>query len=510
MSEEPQMPEKKEKNWFARILKIIFILTACVLVGITILANMGGSHDSLKKSVEDFISNLFRGRPVEIEKLVHMSFFPKMGFDIQRAHIFADPEKEHTIATIGKTQIFMGFWNVALRRPWIAHFYLENFDAVKGAVGPKEFYIEKIFIDHDVEDKAAKLRGNGKVGVHPWSFTIDMAVHEGMDFFRTGRKYNYIFPRSIPFIFDIADIHFEGRFVNENADYYKFEDFKLSSGDQTIAGDITLSIVGEQILKMKGGIKLSEGQTIVSPDLLLDYARFPIKISGAVRSDALTLNDVIGDDAAFSIITRIRDVFGYGDIAADTQKSFLEKYNADLMFDIEKLTLGASVVEQIKFPVLTDNKNIKIGPVQSKTLRIPPLLLIEQDKTGEIITILQEGILDVSTAKQWLNLQGTLKTRDRLDIECGIAVFQKNDQDMITTKSFGIVTADGALGIRNKKETIKNVPDDLQFYHVMPEETADMRTVTLDKDAYDFVQSSLQSASETSPCVQYITQVQGE
>ena len=401
----PLPAEKKEKSRVARLLRIIFVVAAFILVGITVLANMGGSNDSLKESVETFMSNLFRGRPVQVGTLVHMGFFPKTGFDAQDIRIFSGPAQKHEIARMDKIHMFMGFWNVAFRRPRIAHFYLEGFDAVRGALWPEKFSIEKIFIDHDIEAKRAVLRGNGKIGLHPWSFAVDLAVHEGMDFFGTGRKYNYVLARALPFVLDIADIHFAGRFVNTRAGYYKIEDFTLSRGEESFGGTLVLSLVGESILKIKGDIE-DKDDANWSVDVLLDYAQHPVKISGDITGDTVVVDRPYTPP---SLPARIRDIFGY-----DTHYNFTERYDVDIMFNIGKLSVIAFVLENIKFPLRIENQNIKFGPVEGRPAGgqagfiMPPLLFVPEKETGRMVYILQDGPLDVYTAQNFVNLYGTL------------------------------------------------------------------------------------------------------
>ena len=68
------------------------------------------------------------------------------------------------------------------------------------------------------------------------------------------------------------------------------------------------------------------------------------------------------------------------------------------------------------------------------------------------------------------------------------------------------MTADGKIGVRRKKTPIENILDDLEFHYLMPEQKADMEKIALEKEAYDFVQSSLHNAAANAPCALYIEQ----
>lgn len=292
---------KKEKNWLALIFKVTFILLACVLVGITVLYNMGGSSASLKDSVEKFVSNVFQGRPVEVENLVYMGFFPKMGFDVENIKVLSNQEDKHEIATVGKVQFFMGFWDVAFRVPRISGFYLSDFHAIKGTMGAQEFDIKKVFIDHDAESKTAILRGNGKIGDHPWSFTIDVDVLEAQDFWKTKGNFSYMLPMEFPFTLDIADMHFEGNFLNHESGYYKFKDFELSSGNHKVSGNLVLSALGKRLIKIKGDLQTSADSADITPELIFDYSQEPMKISG----------EVIENTSIDFLVNRLQEIIAY-------------------------------------------------------------------------------------------------------------------------------------------------------------------------------------------------------
>ncbi len=324
MNDMPPSLDKKEKNWFIGILKLVFILAAFTLVSITVLSNMGGSNDSLKDSVERFVSGMFQGRPTKVDTLVHMSFFPKLGFDAKGINVLSSPENGYAIVEIGRVHVFMGFWNVALRRPHVSQFYIEDFKAIKGAMGSKEFYAEKVFIDHDIEAGKAKLRGNGLIGDNPWSFDIDIKI--------MGLKghYDYSFDEKAQFTVNIADIKMDGVFINHEDGYFKFQDFKIISDDIDIGGNIVLSALGNKMLKLKGEINSSGN--ILSPDLVFDYVRSPVKIEGTLSSNVDNKDIDISDVSA--LLLKLRDIIGY-----DVSTKDADSYDWGALFDFSNVNL---------------------------------------------------------------------------------------------------------------------------------------------------------------------------
>ncbi len=295
----------KEKTWLGRILKLIFILSAFFLVAITVLANMGGNNDAWKDSIEQFTSGFFNNRPVKVEKLVYMSFFPKIGFDAENISIYSNQEKDITLATIGKIQGFMGFWNVAFRTQKFSSFYLKDFNAVKGAVFPKELYIERIFVDHDIENRQAALLGNGKIGDDMWEVSFGLKVFDSHDILDSKNKFNYKLPEEFPFDITMADIKFHGTFLRNAGNYYKFKDAVISSGDKKLSGDLVISGLGENLLKLKGNVKVSNSVEEADIDLIFDYSEYPVKVSGSMG-----LSDDMIEDIIF-LFMHIREVIGY-------------------------------------------------------------------------------------------------------------------------------------------------------------------------------------------------------
>ncbi len=305
MSEEINAANKKENNWVGRLLKLVFVLSAFFLVGITVLSNMGGNSDSWKGSVEQFASGLFGGRPARVERLVYMSFFPKIGFSADNVSIYSTPDEKIVLASIGKVQGFMGFWNVAFRTQKFAHFYLENFSAVKGAITPEELNVEKVFIDHDIENETALLRGNGEIGINKWEIYLGLNVFDSHDILDSKAKFNFSVPDEFPFELNIADTNLKGDFVRGKGNYYKFKDFTVLSGDKVVVGNVVLSALGQKLLKIKGDVEVSKNQNKAEFDLIFDYSHSPAKVSGSMVIDNNTVEEIM------FLFMHVRELIGY-------------------------------------------------------------------------------------------------------------------------------------------------------------------------------------------------------
>lgn len=430
--------DKKKVNWFGRLLKIAFVLIAFGLVIITVLANMGGNSDTLKQGIVQFVSEMFGGRPVTVETLNNMSFFPRVGIDVEGINVISRPENGTKIMSVGKLQAYMGFWQVATRKPRLKGFYLEDVRAIKGALTPNELYIEKIYIDHDIETGTAELKGLGTLGVHPWNFTA------GMQVFGAKGKYDFMLAHSFPIQFEIADITFETVFINHEDNYFKLENFVLSQGDKAISGNILLSALGKNLIKIKADLHTKDSKSAVNADLVADLSEATDKYSGTLTSEKMVLSEILGDDSVFTIFKRIRDLVGYTKLQEDKNPmAILGSNNLQLELDFSNILVRPDQLADLKIPLHLDQGHLRLGHI----LAVP----VEKD----IITI----------------------TRDLED-----------KQDVSYLKPYLPIIPDQ---ISAQKCTIENAGKKLD-------------TITLEAFSYNFVQASLREKSENNECAQRV------
>lgn len=394
--------DKKKVNWFGRILKIIFVLIAFGLVIITVLANMGGNSETLKQGVVQFVSEMTGGRPVEVDALNNMSFFPRVGLDVEGIHVISRPESGTKIFSIGKLQAYMDFWHVATRRPRLKGFYIEEVKAIKGALTPNEFYVEKIFIDHDIEQSTAVLRGLGTIGVHPWNFSATMQV------FGSKGKYDFMLAHEFPIKMQIADVTFETLFINHEDNYFKLENFTISHGDKALSGNILLSSLGRGLLKIKADMQTKDAKSTVAGDLVADLSESIDKYSGTIASEKIILSEIIGDDSVFTIFKRLRDVVGYTKLQENKNPmAILGANNLNLDLDLANIEIAPNQTKSLKLPLQLENGHLKLGHI----LAVP----IEK----EIVTISHntEEMQDVSFLKPYLPVIPNSHNADKCQIE---------------------------------------------------------------------------------------------
>ena len=489
---------KSKGRWLMRLLKFVFIIIAFFLIIFTVLANMGGTNETLHGGVEDFVRELSGGYPVKLEKLNNMSFFPRIGVDAQGLEILSSPESKVPIVSIGRVQAFMGFWKVATQDPRFSSIYLEDVRAIKGVFGPNELYIEKIFIDHDIESETAVLRGNGKSGIHPWTMSM------GLDVFGKNGKYTYRMPYKAQILFNIADVHFEAMFENNRDGFYKLEDFTLKSQDHKITGNLVLSALGKRLLKLKGTLDFNDGAASLTPEFVIDFAQQPTKLSGDLVSDTISLEDVIGEKSAFKVFTRLRELLGYTAFKhkTDERTGLFSRYDFDFRVALKKFDMNATNTQDVEFSVLQNKNMAKIGPVVSgKGQLLPAVLMMQLDADSDISVLFQSGDFSADFLKAVFPSVSDSFTQDE-DIICGLASLS-SDEEGHKVNSFGINLRSGdSIVLQNTVLSREDTIQSLVFDRVMNPQN--LQKIELSQQGFDFVQSSFAMSGADNGCEAYI------
>ena len=495
--------DKKEKSasrWFGRLLKISFIICAFVLVILTVLANMGGTSEMLRGGVIQTISNMFGGRPVKMGKLNNMSFFPTVALDIEQVGVYEQEGDIVPLVRLKALQVYMPFWNVATKSPRLTRFYVEGFEAIRGIFMPAHLLVEKIFIDHDVENGKAILKGNGKIGVHLWNLNVDL------DAKGSNGKYSYMVAPNSRIVFDVADLHFEGTLIRGKDNYVKISDFNAVFGEIRVGGDLTLSALSEKLLKLKGTIKTKDDRTILSPDLIIDFSKQThMDISGSVLSDKIVIGDLVGENSVFMVFSRFRDIIGHGAIPRrkDGTLALLGSNDMNIDFNLNNVNIDGQIKKNLKFNMVQDEGRIKIGPVFDPEGMVMPVIMALYNKDeNTLISIIQDGRFDIKFIRSWIkNLPKHILNSENIDVECGIARFTEKKGGM-EIESFGINTKSRNISVKEKTIPYNTRFSDLNF--VDSKGRAKLETVSLPNHLYEFAQGSLTKSQSGSPCSSYV------
>jgi len=488
------------------LLRICFFVCAFTLIVITVLANMGGSGETWHEGVRSFISEFAGGRPVKLGKLNHMGFFPIVLVDIDDVEILAKPDDTVPLIEVEKFRIGMPFLDVATRSPRITEFYVEGLSAIKGVFMPKEFSLKKLFIDHDQESAQAALRVNGKIGLQSWSLDVGLEVQKGI----TGKN-SYVLASKSPFSFDFADINIKGIYNHASPSHLKIEGFELRAGEKVINGDIIISLLSSELLKLKGTLNIQHGRTIISPDLVIDLSHkdgAPAQVSGDITSEKLVLDDILGEESVFGVLTRLRELMGYQGVVhrVDGAPAFLGTYDMNLHAFLNNVEAQGAFYEALSFDVFQEAGRLRIGSVIGKDERklMPPFMLMQDPKSERIISIIQDGSLDIGLLRPWLkHLPSAFLAKQATNVNCGIGVFfEDKDMGTLNIEAFALDTSDGRIAATEKRLDEGQSP--LNMHFELSDDVA-LKNIALSKGYYDFVQSSLQEAGKGSSCTPYIS-----
>ncbi|MGH1456696.1 MAG: hypothetical protein ACRBDI_07935 [Alphaproteobacteria bacterium] len=508
MSEDSYLFEsksQKEGKWFSRLAKLLFFAVAFILVILTILANMGGPHDMYRESVERFTSEIFGGRPAKVVALHEMKFFPSVGVHATNIKVFSKPEDEggYPVVTIGEVEAFMSFWSVATSQPKFKKFVIQNVSAIKGVFAPEEFSVHEIFVDHTPGEDHASLTGNGKIGNHKWSFDVNLEVFGGVG------GYSYRFQEAVPFVLDIDDIHFEGDFVKGGKEFFKFNNVKITQGDQSIDLNIDAYAVSDGLLKIKGNIKDGNSELEITSDLLLNKSQLPHRVTGDIILHNVGISHKVETKSSMIDITNnLREILGYDQIdSVFGYASILETgrdVNIVLKFDNAKLDENKTI--SFETPYIHQNGFHKLGAftdtVNQNPLLPPVAFVFTPDGKGAFVVL--EGAVDHDFASSvFKDTPDILKNASALKNECGIGIFIQSD-GINTIETLQLHFNDGEIAIKNQTLAMGKGYQDLNFEYTANKGA--FKTLELQKPSYDFIQPYLHGASPNpTKCDEAIT-----
>ncbi len=498
MSEDSYLFENKKQKqgkWWSRLAKFLFFVIAFILVGLTILANMGGPHDMYKESVERFTSELFGGRPAKVSVLHQMKFFPSVGVHATNIKVYSKPEDEggYPVVTIGDVEAFMSFWSVVGSQPKFKKFVVQNVSAIKGIFAPEEFSVHEIFVDHSPGEDNASLIGNGKIGSHKWSFDINLEVFGGIG------SYSYRFQEAVPFELNIADIKIEGDFIKGGKEFFKFNNVKITQDEKTVRLNLDVYAVSGGLLKIKGDIKEESSTLEITSDLLLNKSQTPHRVTGALTIHNAELGySNNGQSDLVNITNNLRDLLGYDELgSALSLATVLETgrdVNITLRFDQAKL--GNNKAVSFEMPYIHQNGFHKLGALTdnaNKTALLPPVAFIFTPE-GKGAFVVMEGDIDNEFAAAIFNkLPGHFAQQTTPSkAECGIGVFLVSEQGN-TLERFDLHLENGAISSDNQILSEGKTYQDIELKYA--ENKNEISKLNLDKPSFDFVHKHLKILS---------------
>lgn len=335
MQEISSKQPKDKGSAIGTLLRVLFFLLAFIAIMFTILANMGGTSESLKKSVEDLVSTTLGGRPASVDRLVRISFFPLVGVDIEGLEVKESKENDTKVITADKLKMYMNFWSIATKSSTFSSLLVEKLNIQSGIIGRRSLEIEKMFVDHDKETKTAAIKANGKLGEHPWEAKIQV------DVYGQAGGYSYSLGPNRNFSMEIEELNIGGILVERFSDYIKLSNITAGLPEKIIIGDLTLFLLENNLIKIKGKLSFGNNKSEIKPNIVIDMAKKPPVISGEIESDNLFYSDIIEGKNLQKFTARFYEIFDLAPIGwNNTAGPALPcAYDLDLKFNIAKLVL---------------------------------------------------------------------------------------------------------------------------------------------------------------------------
>jgi hypothetical protein len=301
MTESTEPHPEKEKHWLGTLLKVVFFTGAALLLVFTVMANMGGSNDTLKGAVEQFLTDA-SGYQSTVTKLNRMNFFPTIGLNMEGIEMHRADGDYDTAVTIGKVDIAMGFWDVTFNTGKIKKLTVENASVLPGVILSHPMHVEKISIEEDQGDLAF-FEGRGVIGPHNFSFQADMEA-SGIS---GARKYR--FSDNHPFVLAADDINLEGRLLR-GGNTIEINELILAAPQKILGGSLSFSVADERKLHITGSLEIDGGSN-AELDLTTYRDETRRHLNGTIKCPVLQGADLMPGGKLPALYDKIETILGW-------------------------------------------------------------------------------------------------------------------------------------------------------------------------------------------------------
>ncbi|MGB4107253.1 MAG: hypothetical protein WBK55_05605 [Alphaproteobacteria bacterium] len=302
-------PEKGTLGkWIGRIFKILFCVIAVLLVIFTVMANIGGSNDALKKSIEGYIAES-TGMDARVGQLHNMTFFPDISFDFEDTEIYPRGSAD-SVMNVGRVQVAFSFWDVMAGTGKIKAMNIEDFRALPGTLIKSDMQIHRISIVEDAE--GARMQSTGEIGGKPFTASSNMEV------FGLGRGKKYSFGPERIISASLGDAAITGTMSGGKGDNIVLKGIEIKSADKKVLnGELTLARGGSKIF-VTGMLKMEPNGSDIAPEIgfyLHPGTDGTHGLEGALKSSRFDVSDFAASSPYGNLMKTVEGAFGAEDIA---------------------------------------------------------------------------------------------------------------------------------------------------------------------------------------------------
>ncbi len=394
-TEKTETKKRSVSKWIWRIIKISIFLAIFLFIILTVLSRLGGNSEILKGGLEDVLSDN-TSYDAKIGRLSAMHFFPNVIVDMQEIHFYTkpvpvEPENEENeegeaetdeteagkvekpvpepkaVIRVSDVKFVIGFFDALFRPGRIKDLQIRGIYADSGTFLDKPVVVDSFLVDEFDKDKFA-LDLLGKIGDTPLSIAMDLA-YKGEGFSRV-----FILEDKRGVRASIGDLSMDAVFVDAFGDSFRFENINLNNKDtKVLRGNLSFDPSGDEQMKISGQLRINPGTSHLDPDVLIDWGKEPLAISGSIEGDQLEISDFNAQSPFMRSIDALDRVFGSGKKSA---KIDLSPVQLDLDVDFKAVRSKALQLGSVQSEVVLKESKMLIGPLSGK--------IFQGDLSGEV------------------------------------------------------------------------------------------------------------------------------
>lgn len=298
-------------GWASLLMKAAFIILAIGLVLITVMANMGGNSDSLKKSVEDLIGQS-TGYKAVIEKLHGITFFPRISLGFEGLELSpANTPVSDPVIHVESLKVSSSFWDVLWGTGRIQYIDIRDVSVLPGIALPRAVRVDSLSIVDAGQDQAFLVL-EGALG------TDSFLARMGMRAEGAGKGRRYAFPDQRPFLVELGSVRISGT-LKDSAFGLSVEDFKIEDGQDVLLGRIEVIRGASKGLEITGRLSMAEYATDINLALKANLEDEESFVSGTIKSGDFTLEDFSLSSRYHRMSQKIASIFADPQMAASAK-----------------------------------------------------------------------------------------------------------------------------------------------------------------------------------------------
>lgn len=288
------------KKWLSRIFKILLVLGILFAIMLTMMVNMGGSSDTLKRSLEDYLSSA-TGYRANVETLQEMTFFPTITVDAQNI-VMTHPTDPQKIIRAETALMKLGFWDVMLKDRAIKNLQIEHVTFAPGTAFEETIYIEELAVD-ETADGRAFLALDGMIGETPLHGEITLTPEGGI------KSRSYKIDEDSELTAEIGDIYIAGTLNPRALGGFYVTAFRAGLNDQdAVSGQFYIVRDGDKNIAIKGTFDSVETDSSAQADITVSHGE-TLVMNGDLEAKILDMNDFKNGARLAALIQEWQDIF---------------------------------------------------------------------------------------------------------------------------------------------------------------------------------------------------------